>query len=541
MYTYLSTAIILLGIVVMAGIRKQLKTQRVKAFRLGRTLDLIRDQLESLIESSTSVIYSRTPDERMTINFVSENVQGMLGYSSEELMQSPDLWINNVHPEDKEEVMERFKMLFSLGTLTQQYRFCHKDGVFHWIQDNMKVIADSTDSPMVILGSWIDVTAQVTSEQALVESEEMFRDMFEKNAAPMLLIEPAGETIYTLNDAAREYFGNGESILEGKPVSDILSFPEGRTSYALSHCHLNVQGTLLSGDVKEIEVHTTSITIKDRKMIFAILHDITEKIGFEKKLIEKTRELDSLNKDLQIRVNEEVTRRQTQEEMLIHQSRLASMGEMISAITHQWRQPLNTLALTVQDLEEAFTFGEIDDNYVKEFVSESLQQVKYMSSTIEDFKNFFKPSKNTKAFDVMASVREVLSLMSLQLKSYSIVVHCTSDGDTTVIGHPNEFKQAILNMLNNSKDAVAKNEKKEISVRGWEENGMVKLSISDTGGGIPQNYIDKIFQPYYTTKEKGTGIGLYMVKVIIADNMGGNISVANTTQGAEFIIELKKN
>lgn len=538
---YITNFALLLAMAGLWIIRRQLRLAKVKTYQLERTIDLIRDQLESLIESSPSVIYSLKPDEKMLITFVSENVSGMLGYTSEELMGVPELWINNIHPEDKDKVMNILKTLSAQGNVAQVYRFRHKDGRFLWLQDNMKIISDNSDVPLVVIGSWMDVTEHVNSEQALVESEEMFRDMFEKNAVPMLLIEPLRETIYTVNDSALEYFGFPENELKGKKVREILSLPKWLSLQTPSDHHLSVKGSLANGEVREIEIHATFITLKDRRLIFAILHDITEKIRFEKELLAKTTELDNLNKDLVTRVEQEVANRQKQEQMLIHQSRLASMGEMIGAITHQWRQPLNTLALTVQDLEEAYSFGDLNENYVREFVAESLQQVRYMSNTIEDFRNFFKPSKSKKVFDVMDSAREVLSLMSSQLKSYSIVVDCTGDGNTSVTGYPNEFKQAFLNLVNNSKDAIIKKEKKVISVRGREEGGLVKLSISDTGGGIPAEYMDKLFQPYNTTKEKGTGLGLYMAKVIIIDNMGGAISVVNNDQGAEFTIELKKN
>ena len=239
--------------------------------------------------------------------------------------------------------------------------------------------------------------------------------------------------------------------------------------------------------------------------------------------------------------------------LLVQQSKMAAIGEMIGAIAHQWRQPLNTIALMVQDMEEAFNFGELDKEYIHKAVNSTMAQISYMSATIDDFRNFFKPDKEKIEFDINLAIKEVLRLVKDQLLGANISIEyncsCSTDCEDkhNTIGYPNEFKQVILNIFNNAKDAiVGYREVSEVNFRG--EIGIniestvdvIRISISDNGGGIKEAHIYNIFKPYFSTKsaESGTGIGLYIAKTIIEKNMGGRLTVKNKAGGAEFIIEL---
>ncbi|MBF0554368.1 MAG: HAMP domain-containing histidine kinase [Nitrospirae bacterium] len=248
-------------------------------------------------------------------------------------------------------------------------------------------------------------------------------------------------------------------------------------------------------------------------------------------------------------VIEEMEKRRTQEQLLIQQSKMAAMGEMIGIIAHQWRQPLNAIALTVQDVKEAYNYGELNGEYIKNSVDTTMEQLNFMSKTIDDFRNFFKPSKERVRFNIKSAIEELLSMFGQIFKKTDINISIKAGQDTMLSteGYLNEFKQVILNILNNAKDAItsireAGNEIQgliEITIGNNEGRDKVIISIKDNGGGIPDDVIGKVFEPYFTTKgNEGTGIGLYMSKTIIETNMGGKLYCENIENGTMFVIEL---
>ena len=242
-----------------------------------------------------------------------------------------------------------------------------------------------------------------------------------------------------------------------------------------------------------------------------------------------------------------------QERMLVQQSKMAAMGEMIGAIAHQWKQPLNTIALIAQNLKDDFECKELTEDVMNEHIKEVLAQVYFMANTIDDFRNFFKPAKEKTLFNAADAVTEVINLMLPQLKVSYIAVYLDDSGakkhGAKVQGYPNEFKQVALNLITNSKDAItARRETKQlksadagtICIKTESSEEHVKIIFTDNGGGIPKEALPRMFEPYFSTKETGTGIGLYMCKTIIENKMKGKISVRNIREGAEFTILLEK-
>lgn len=231
------------------------------------------------------------------------------------------------------------------------------------------------------------------------------------------------------------------------------------------------------------------------------------------------------------------------ERLLLQQSKMAAMGEMIGAIAHQWRQPLNALGIMVQDVKEAYRYKILDGEYINRTVSDAMEQINFMSRTIDDFRNFFKPDSSMGGFDLKLALQSAISIVSAQLNSHDIEVELElEDGLPQVLGYKNEFAQVILNIVNNAKDAIIESGRQDGTVRiKARQNGKaVAISIMDNGGGIPMEIYDRIFEPYFTTKEqgKGTGIGLYMSKTIIEEHMKGEIKASNTSDGAIFTILL---
>jgi len=264
---------------------------------------------------------------------------------------------------------------------------------------------------------------------------------------------------------------------------------------------------------------------------------------------EKTKDLESsykkienFNLTLTHKVEAAVEENQQKDRLLLEQSKLAAMGEMIGAIAHQWRQPLNALAMRIQFIEDDFDDEIIDKEYIQEHSRESMKLVNFMSKTIDDFRNFFTIDKIKGDFGVKEKIDETVNMLSGQLDNHNISIEI-NDGDFTVHGYSSEFQQVVLNIINNAKDAMIEKEMEEgkIQIHLLESEGKGQIRIKDNAGGIPSDVIKRIFEPYFTTKEqgKGTGLGLYMSKMIIEDNMKGSLSVENVEDGAMFIIEIE--
>jgi C4-dicarboxylate-specific signal transduction histidine kinase len=228
---------------------------------------------------------------------------------------------------------------------------------------------------------------------------------------------------------------------------------------------------------------------------------------------------------------DDMTERMQHQQFLIQQSKLTEMGEMIAGVAHQWNEPLVELSAIMQDMEFCFNSGEMDSPKMKEFVRDAIIQIQYMSQTLKDFRNFLKPSTKKTLFCAKKALLEVLEIIGRQIfyAHIDLTVKYLKDEETfPVYGYENEFKQVLLNVINNAKNKIIKTRKGEkIMIELDREIIHTKIVISDDGGLIPANIIGLIFDPYFTTSKKGTGLGLYMAKMIIEDKMGGNIRVQN--------------
>jgi signal transduction histidine kinase len=224
--------------------------------------------------------------------------------------------------------------------------------------------------------------------------------------------------------------------------------------------------------------------------------------------------------------------KEQQKELLVHQSKLASMGEMIGNIAHQWRQPLTHLSYTVMNIQDAFKHKSLDEQYLDKKVDEANSQIEFMSQTINDFKDFYALSKTKEKFSLKVETEHLLVLMEHSLEEHGIEVELVLNDDANIVNYKNEYKQVLLNLISNAKDVLVEREivKPKISIVINQKN----VSISDNAGGILSQNLNKIFEPYFTTKENSSGIGLYMSKMIVERNMGGKLTVRNVEDGAEF-------
>jgi signal transduction histidine kinase len=266
--------------------------------------------------------------------------------------------------------------------------------------------------------------------------------------------------------------------------------------------------------------------------------------------LEKSQEeLSLLNKNLEKKVEQEVALKikkeneaKEKERILVHQSKLASMGEMIGSIAHQWRQPLTQLSSVLVLVELKYERGKLTLKELRESIHQSQEQIEFMSKTIDDFRNFFKPNKQKDFFSPYKSVQSALSLISSGFENYNIKVNLKFEDEVLINGYESEFSQVILNILSNSKDAFIEKQIANpiITVTISKEDKNSKIVLCDNAGGINLIPIEKVFEPYVTTKHasSGTGIGLYMSKNIIEKSMNGSLSVSNNKNGVCFEIIL---
>jgi len=249
---------------------------------------------------------------------------------------------------------------------------------------------------------------------------------------------------------------------------------------------------------------------------------------------QKTLELQKMNEDLENRVAIQVAEGRKKDALLQSQAKLAAMGEVIANIAHQWRQPLNALTTIIQSFKLQKIAGTLDDNFVNEQVDAGIHIASKMSNTIQDFRNFFKPEYKQKPFLVSESINKAITFFETYTEKKDTKIVRSFIGDGFALGYEGSFTQVLLNIINNSNDAIGSTRKDGsglivIKVRKLSSSGLFSISFFDNGGGFDSLILDRIFEPYFTTKHQnvGTGLGLYMAKRVVENYMDGRIEAKN--------------
>ncbi|WP_121627011.1 sensor histidine kinase [Poseidonibacter antarcticus] len=273
-------------------------------------------------------------------------------------------------------------------------------------------------------------------------------------------------------------------------------------------------------------------------LMTSIINDVIKKYKLQVKNEEI--KLQTLNKTLASKVEIGIKEAKKKDKAILEQSKLARMGVMISMIAHQWRQPLTELSGILMELETATRFKKVNDEHILNSIEKSDKTIEFMSNTIDDFRNFYKPDKKKENFNILQSCQKAVNLINASLADSLVELSINVKKDKNIYGYPREFSQVILNLISNAKDILEeksiKNPKIELSIS---SKGMLSIiKVKDNAGGIKEENLDLIFDPYFSTKDstKGTGLGLYISKLIIERNMGGELSVYNDKDGAVFQI-----
>jgi len=338
---------------------------------------------------------------------------------------------------------------------------------------------------------------------------------------------------------------------------------EQKISYFVLYPQWNwivASGVFLKKKKKEYEENIVNLSlnvnqkIKTFQILFTVLAFLVVAFALgmfylQKQRMEKaSKEVEELNLELQKRVDKEVKQRvaledekNMHEKLLIQHAKMAEMGEMIGVITHQWKQPLNTISILTQEITQMQKFGELDDASITHTTEGIMQQLLFLVQTIDDFRDFFKPDKEKQSFSVNDAIQSILKIFAIQIKVYDIVITLQNSAHKdTIYGVENEFKHVILNILNNAKDIFLEKhtQHSHVTIRLSTLKESIKVSLSDNAGGIDSALLpNRIFESYVSTKgEKGTGIGLSMSKMIIEKRFNGSIQALNNDEGAQFEI-----
>ena len=356
----------------------------------------------------------------------------------------------------------------------------------------------------------------------------------------------AVESIFIYSCMARKALMGENISVELKPLSEIASLSGFFTYGEFYSANLSSQKELLNqtmtilslsekGEVKQTKEFSN---FKDMGRKSSTLSALSHLIS------QTTIELEDINNSLELKVKQEVEKNRQKDNQMLQQSRLAQMGEMISMIAHQWRQPLTAISATAISIKMKTELNKLEKDKLLTQVTKIYEYVQYLSVTIDDFRDFFKPNKNKVETNYCDIIKGVLSIVEVSIENQNIELILEATCKSKFYIYDNELKQVVLNIIKNAEDALLDNEVENpyIKIKTFRDNGNYVLEVSDNAGGVPENIIEQVFDPYFSTKIKkdGTGLGLYMSKIIIEEHCNGKLSVRNSDVGAVFRIELKQ-
>ncbi len=457
-------------------------------------------------------------------------------------------FLSYIHEYDLENVKSVIKKtLENNSKYSITYRIVLKNKKVKYVKNQGEVVFEENGKASYLIGILQDITDLKKTQLELEMNQKHLRVILDTQRNIVIV----NNGVYLL-DANKAFF---DFFSEYKSVEDFLKYHNCVYEFFAESNEDGFISASIGKDwlesIKKEKGKKDKVLIKrgDKNFIFLVHSNSIEFYGEHRNVIvfNDITEVENYRKHLEDIVKTEIEKRREQENILVQQSKMASMGEMIGAIAHQWRQPLNNLGLILFNIYDGISENNISKEEVDKHYGSARKLINQMSAYIDDFRNFFKPSKKKESFHLQKAIKDALSILSAQLKNNSISINIYSNYKEKIyiFGYENEFKHVILNLITNAKDVVLDRGliEADIDIFINKKDNLIVISIEDSAGGVDDKIINRVFEPYFTTKEnnKGTGIGLYMSKMIIENNMGGKIYVKNSTKGAKFTIEINED
>ena len=492
-----------------------------------------KDRYELAIIASNDGLWDINLDTNKI--FFSNKWLEMFGYKRDEIQNFKE-WLALIHKDDKQKVLKEFSEHISGKNehFICEYRLREKKGNYRWVLVRGKAFISENSNRMLMMSMDIDNRMTLTKELRNVELLTEY--------GRIVIFRWTNDEDFSVKFVSRSIEAYGY---------DVEDFMESKLSY-FDFVHKD-----------DIEVHKAIVrkAIKNDKSSFTNIHRVIDKNNNIKWVYNRTILVKDdygqvisffgyLNDITKIKMNEEELKQQVaieveknieKDRILIQQNKMASMGEMLGNIAHQWRQPLNNINLLLHFIRDNFSNFTKDD--LHESVASAKLQIDYMSQTIDDFRNFYQPTKDRKLFDIKESLIQSSKIVATSFEQNGVQLEINGD-KASIESFENEFEQVVVNILNNAVDAaIIKKQKEKFKPKVQMEvikKDKIYVYISNNCGTIEANVLERMFEPYFTTKfeNQGTGIGLYMAKVIIEKNMKGKIEASNTKDGVEFTIIL---
>jgi len=523
---------------------------------LERDLEQQKEAFEKIFEYSSDGALIAKDGKFVACN---QAALKLLGFSSKEEVLS--LNPGDISPEfqpdghrSDEKGQEVIQTCLEKGFNRFEWLHKHKSGEPFWVDVILTCL--DFEGETVVHGAWRDITQQKNLERELQQQKEAFEAIFEYSSDGLSLIKDG--KFVACNQAVVKMMraSSKEAFMDLHPsqLSPELQ-PDGRSSYEKAEEMMNIcleKGrnrfewvhTRANGEEFWAEILLTRLIIDDKPLIHVSWRDISERKFLENTLETSNTQYKTLANELDKKVKE-------QSAQMIKQSRMAQMGELLSMIAHQWRQPLSSISAVASSIKIKLSLtsddaiSEESRDYLDKQMDDIENLTQTLSNTINDFRTLYKPDKIMKYVHITNPIERALELMAIAFEKDAIKIERLYDSDASVQMHANEIMQVLLNLLKNANDNFLEKSisKPLIAIHTHESEKHLTIDICDNGGGVSEDIIDKIFDPYFSTKDEknGTGLGLYMSKIIVEQQHKGQLNVYNKNDGVCFTIALPKH
>ena len=480
-------------------------------------------RLDNLIASSPAVIYVQRYDQGALVPaFFSDSLKPLLGWTLEDATRTA--LIDWIHPDDREQYLERSRQLMRLGSARGRYRLRDRRGNYHWLLDEARLLRDDLGLPIETVGLWLDITEATENSERVRRSEERYRMLVEDSPAMICRYLP-DLTLTFGNQPLATYLECAPEQLAGINLGSWLS-PEQREAFVRRIANLSVEFPVSTAEI--------SLQLPGREYAWWVWSDrgVFDAQG-------NLLEIQAVGRD-----NTEVRRSQQQ---LTHGAKMATLGEMATGLAHEINQPLNVMRMAIANVLKRLSNDDVQVDYLHEKLTRIDAQIQRAARVVDHMRVFGRRSEiEQQVFNPAQALEGTLALLGEGLRGKGVQVRSEGLACTAhVRGYSDQLEQVLINLLVNARDVLMSKRETDRDFQPWislsaESCGnCVRLWVEDNGGGIDPRLLERIFEPFFTTKAVGQGTGLGLsVSYGIINNMGGRLSVCNTGHGARFCVEL---